>query len=115
MKPVAAVLVALVSVSPALAQPATDTGQVCVGVTIGGQAVPGIDCLNARLKSMVAAERRQAAQIDLLLGAPEHQAPTQEGVFNEAATAERLGDAFGRSVFPQRPVRSFPSPLTAGK
>jgi hypothetical protein len=83
---------------------------LCVDVRVGGDWAGHLACLNAALRSEVAAARRtqgEAAAASLGAGSD----PTRLGLFNEAATAERLGDAFGHSVIPQRPDDQYASPL----
>ncbi len=102
------------ALAPFLAQ--ADTGSdICVGVKIGNEAVDPLKCLNARLQAKVSTERKQTEQTGSLLGSAASQPPTADNLYNDTATRERLGDNYGKSPYPERPVRSFPSPLTNEK
>ena len=110
----AAVILAPLAAGADTAQPAPSS-DVCVDVTIGASHAGNLDCLNQRLRQKVAVEKQQAEQIGELQGTATKAPPTELNLFNQTATQERLGDAFGHSVVPQRPVRTFPNPLTNGK
>ena len=76
---------------------------VCVDVRIGNESTGYLDCINAELRDVVAQQqgRQQVTQMAVQGSMP--SAPSQVGVYNEAATRERLGTSFGNSVIPQRP------------
>lgn len=62
------------------------------------------ECLNIELN-----ERVRAIESSPVISAGSSDnlsiaSPVRQGVFNEAATRLRLGNAFGRSVIPQRPT-----------
>jgi hypothetical protein len=77
--------------------PDQKTPQSCVDVKIGSDRA--YNCLNRELQRMVPGKRfsSQDAPYSATSPAPE------VGTFNQAATRERLGSAFGNSVVPQRP------------
>jgi hypothetical protein len=82
-------------------------GAPCVDVGIGAE--PSYDCLNAQLLRAIP-PRRFSADDDLPL--PANVPAPAAGLFNEAATAEQLGSAFGHATQPQRPPpTSYPAPL----
>lgn len=86
--------------APAQAEPA------CIEVEVNGQRVPAYDCLTLKLNPAAAAnEPRQ----DLRLKSERIATrPSNEiALFNRAATSQRMGNTFGRSVHPQRP----PAPI----
>jgi hypothetical protein len=91
--------VAILSIGPARAQPATH--ESCVDVKVG--SAQSYACLNQRLGD-VARQAHQATQDDAPYDARSPANVT--GQFNEEATRERLGANFGHSVTPQRPPPS---------
>lgn len=106
----AVILAMLASLLPQVAA-AQAVGRTCVDVQIGTERY--YDCLNQALARLVPSERFSAAQ-----NAPyaATSPPAQVGVFNRAATAERMGNALGHSAFPQRPPPPvFPTPLMPGR
>ncbi len=107
---------ALATLSAAMAQsvapPPADGGRhtTCVDVKIGDEQF--YNCLNERLRRLTEQPRFSSTDTTLNAFSP---AP-QVGTFNEAATSERLGSAFGHSVIPQRPPPPvFFSPLMNGR
>ncbi|HVJ51898.1 MAG TPA: hypothetical protein VM689_05515 [Aliidongia sp.] len=83
----------------------------CVDVVIGTERTPNLGCLNDVLRHSTQAERNRQTQASAAASAGVPTTSNELGLFNEAATAERLGDSFGKSVSPQRPARSFGNPL----
>lgn len=77
----------------------------CIEVEVNGERVPAYDCLTQKL-STVADKPRQDPRLK------SEQAVTRPSneisLFNRAATSQRMGNTFGRSVHPQRP----PTPIT---
>jgi len=96
---------------PAWAQeaaPASVAGdKPCVDVRIGGE--PTYGCLNAELARIIPPRSFSAgAELPVPANIP---APAA-GTFNQAATAEQMGTAFGHSTRPQRPPPPvYSSPL----
>jgi hypothetical protein len=78
-------------------------GQSCVDVQIGG--VQSYGCINQEMRHIAETAPRMTIVPDVQASSP---APAT-GTFNRAATQERLGNAFGHSVVPQRPA---PPPLS---
>lgn len=76
---------------------------VCIEVEVDGQRVPAYDCLSAKLAEPAAG--RRAPPPDARLGSERiaAQPGTRLSLFNQAATSQRMGNAFGESVRPQRP------------
>ena len=70
---------------------------VCVDVRIGQETY--YDCLNQKLRRL--AEQSHGAPLESSVTATS-PAPAV-GTYNQAATRERMGNAFGISAFPQRP------------
>lgn len=80
-----------------LAQPCM---AACVEVEVNGLRSLAYDCLSQQLAAA-------SGKAGLALHAPgeaiERQSPNRLGLFNRSATAQRMGNAFGHSVRPQRP------------
>lgn len=107
-------LCALAGIYGAIAgQPAASDGanaQSCIDVEVNGERVPAYDCLTDKLTPAESREPRTAAQ----LGSEQiARRPSNElDLFNQAATRQRMGNAFGKSVQAQRPaVAPAASPL----
>ena len=83
----------------------------CVEVRIGDERVFDWRCLNARLSQQVETEKARQAQAAASLAAAFPSGPTELNLFDEAATAQRLGSSFGHSVIPERPVSTWRNPL----
>ena len=64
------------------------------------------DCVNRTLQALAASAHRSA----IVAPSAATEGASQTGQATESATRERLGDAFGHSVIPQRPVASYASP-----
>lgn len=89
------------------ASPGSGAADACVDVMIGGEST--YSCFNQQIARSIP-PRRFSAGSDLPVGA-NIPAPAA-GTFNQAATAEQLGTAFGHSAVPQRPPPvSYPAPL----
>ncbi len=93
----------VVAESGQIAGPQQDTraAPACVSVEVNGQRAPALDCISDRLAQAVRG-RGGAAQPSLAeqaAGRPSNQL----GMFNHAATANRMGNTFGTSVNAQRP------------
>jgi hypothetical protein len=79
----------------------------CVEVRIGQDSAGRLDCLNRALRAEVD-EVAPMSVGDVTFG----KSQGQLGLVTPAAAKERLGDAYGHSSVPQRPVRTF-APLLA--
>lgn len=75
----------------------------CVDVVVDGHAALSYDCLNQQLSPKETQGRPPAG---LESEAITQRAPNALGLFNQAATSNRMGSNFGTSAFPQRPPRS---------
>jgi hypothetical protein len=83
-----------------------DAAQICVDVRIGQE--PFFSCLNEQLRRLADQSHGPVAQPTVTATSP---APAV-GTYNQAATRERMGTAFGVSAFPQRPPPPvFSNPL----
>ncbi len=93
------ILPMLGAVSP---EPSAD--QACVDVRIGNAR--SYDCINRMLQSLAVSAH------GVVFAAPSAatEATNRTGQATESATRERLGDAFGHSVTPQRPTATFAAP-----
>ncbi|MGH8083100.1 MAG: hypothetical protein ACREP7_21155 [Lysobacter sp.] len=77
----------------------------CVQVRIGNDEAGRWSCLNEAMK----AEVKKTAPIANTQSPGEALAPIGQGLATPAATRQRMGDQYGKSVVPQRPVQQFPS------
>jgi hypothetical protein len=107
----ACALTALVPLPAASAQqgqvPSAPTEPMpCVEVRIGQDRAGSLDCLNRALRAEVDKVAPTVVS-DTTSGAP----PSRLGLATPAAAKERLGNAYGHSLVPQRPPRTFTSPL----
>jgi hypothetical protein len=76
----------------------------CVDVQIGHDRTAALNCLNQSFQRDVAREHsvpQPEAPVDV------HSSSTQLGTANETAARQRMGNTFGVSASPQRPVRVF--------
>lgn len=85
--------------------PASKPSPPCVQVRIGQDEAGRWDCVNDAFKAEVA----RIAPVAAGESPGERLAPIGQGLAVPAATRQRLGDRYGKSVTPQRPVRSFPA------
>ncbi|MGO1072793.1 hypothetical protein [Lysobacter sp. CA199] len=81
----------------------------CVQVRIGQDQAGRWDCINDAFK----AEVDKTAQVTADEPPGERVVPIEQGLAVPAATRQRLGNQYGKSVTPQRPERSFPTPPLA--
>lgn len=80
--------------------------QSCIDVEVNGERVPAYDCLTDKLSPADGHGPRIAAQ---LRSEQIARRPSNElDLFNQAATSQRLGNAFGKSVKAQRPPAAVP-------
>lgn len=92
-------IAALAGIWPLQAQPRNERS--CVDVKIGQEQY--YSCLNQQLATLVPNHRTTAADAPLGINSP----ITALGGFDQAAVHERLGNAFGHSIVPQRPNPGF--------
>ena len=107
MRAAAVTMIAMLGALPALAapaQPVQPTPSQCVDVQIGNDRTAYLNCLNQSFERGVAREHatpQPEAPVDV------HSSSTQVGTANETAARQRMGNSFGVSATPQRPVRVF--------
>lgn len=83
-----------------------DAATPCVEVRIGQDRAGHLDCLNRALRAEVD-KAAPVAPVDPAAGA----SADRIGQPTTAAVKQRLGNAYGHSVEPQRPPRVFAPPL----
>ncbi|GJG96805.1 hypothetical protein [Cupriavidus pauculus] len=98
-----AVIAALIVVSD-LAwadMPDSPAKPTCVDVEVNGERAPSYACLTQQLAPAHSAttEQRQLGSESIA-----NRPSNQLGLYNRAATEHRMGNTFGSSVLPQRPV-----------
>jgi hypothetical protein len=105
----AAVAIWLMAFSVHATEAPAETEPACIEVEVNGQHVPAYDCLTRKLDP---ASGANAKRQDIRLKSEQAAIrPANElGLFNRAATRQRMGNTFGTSVDPQRPATSFPAP-----
>ncbi|OVZ57918.1 hypothetical protein CDO44_16185 [Pigmentiphaga sp. NML080357] len=74
----------------------------CIEVEVNGQRSPSYGCLTQKLQP-TPAPRNLEGTPELASEAIVQRSSNQLGLFNRAATANRMGNTFGTSVYPQRP------------
>ncbi len=79
---------------------ATDTA-ACVEVEVDGVRAPSYNCLSQKLQPKATPNSTTPPQMgsEAIVQRPSNQL----GLFNRAATSNRMGNTFGTSVYPQRP------------
>ncbi len=84
----------------------------CIDVEVDGVRAPSYACLTQKLSPIKDGAARQAAAQGLASETTMQRPSNQLGLFNRAAMANRMGNTFGTSVYPQRPPTQAPiSPL----
>ncbi|MGO4264523.1 MULTISPECIES: hypothetical protein [Stenotrophomonas] len=74
----------------------------CIEVQVNGERIPAWDCLQRKLAPAAGtAARPNLPEAERLMRKPGNQLLQ----YNLEGTRQRMGDAFGRSVVPQRPAR----------
>ncbi|MDP9902443.1 hypothetical protein J2W36_004720 [Variovorax ginsengisoli] len=87
--------------------PPKDAAPSCIEVEVDGARAPSYACLSERLRPT---EGTRPPHDPTLGSEAIVQRPgNQLGVFNRAATGHRMGNAFGNSVYPQRPPVTQPA------
>lgn len=74
----------------------------CIEVEVNGQRSPSYGCLTQKLQPTPVPRNMEGAP-ELASEAIVQRSSNQLGLFNRAATANRMGNTFGTSVYPQRP------------
>lgn len=94
----------------ALAQEAPKTSSACVDVEVDGQRTMSYQCLQEKLQEKAAQEALRPAGPNS--ESITRQAPNQLGMPTPATLSNRMGNALGSSIKPQRPAPTpMPSPL----
>lgn len=79
-----------------------DDAAPCIEVQVNGERIPAWDCLQRKLAPPPkAAKSPTLPEAERLMRQPGNQLMQ----YNLEGTRQRMGDAFGRSVVPQRPAR----------
>ena len=79
-----------------------DDAAPCIEVQVNGERIPAWDCLQRKLAPASKAARSPTLpEAERLIRQPGNQLMQ----YNLEGTRQRMGDAFGRSVVPQRPAR----------
>ncbi|WP_329849322.1 hypothetical protein [Stenotrophomonas pavanii] len=74
----------------------------CIDVQVNGERIPAWDCLQRKLAPASKAAKSPALpEAERLMRQPGNERMQ----YNLEGTRQRMGDAFGRSVVPQRPAR----------
>lgn len=81
----------------------------CVEVEVNGYRAPSYDCLSQQM----APRARAPHEAPGLASEGVARTPSNQlGLFNRAATSNRMGSNFGNSAFPQRPAPIYTSPVS---
>lgn len=74
----------------------------CIEVLVNGERIPAWDCLQRKLAPATRPAKSAALpEAERLMQQPSNQLMQ----YNLEGTRQRMGDAFGRSVVPQRPAQ----------
>jgi hypothetical protein len=82
----------------------------CVAVDIAGHKAGDAECAAQKLQDAARQAQDRAKDQPVPSVASATSPDTEIGVANQAATKQRLGDNFGKSVLPQRPTAPPPAP-----
>ncbi|EKT4089078.1 hypothetical protein [Stenotrophomonas maltophilia] len=100
-----ALALALLLALPSLRAEETKTREEavpCIEVQVNGERIPAWDCLQRKLAPAAKPAKSPALpEAERLMRQPGNQLMQ----YNLEGTRQRMGDAFGRSVVPQRPAR----------
>lgn len=91
------------------ASASADPAASCIEVEVDGVRAPSYACLTQKMSPNKDAAARQAAAQGLASEAIVQRPSNQLGLFNRAAMANRMGNTFGTSVYPQRPPSTAPT------
>ncbi len=95
--------------APAASAPAAaDDAASCIEVEVNGEKTPSFACLTQKLRPAADAQKNSpppAFGSEAIILRPSNQL----GLFNRAATSNRMGNTFGTSVYPQRPPPQVPA------
>lgn len=95
----------------AMEPPSAQEPSACIDVEVNGQRIPSYECLSSRL-APVARDADRHATAPLASERVATRPSNEIGLFNQAATQQRMGNTFGTSVEAQRPPTPPPvSPI----
>jgi len=86
------------------------TTRSCTDVEIDGRRVPSYDCLS----QLMTPRETHAGAPALSADAAQSAMSNRAGLYNASALQHRMGSNLGKSVYPWRPVVSFPTPILGG-
>ncbi|HEY2346398.1 MAG TPA: hypothetical protein VGH80_11005 [Xanthomonadaceae bacterium] len=99
----ASALAATLPVHAGSTQPSRSAASApCVQVRIGRDSAGRLDCLNQTLRAEVDQARPLAIDV-----ATDAQSPSRLGLPTPAEVKQRLGNAYGHSLVPQRPAQTY--------
>ncbi len=81
----------------------------CVEVEVDGVRAPSYACLTQKMSPSTGTSGSQRPPSGLASEAIVQRPSNQLGLFNRAAMSNRMGNAFGTSVYPQRPPSQAPA------
>lgn len=84
--------------------------QPCVTVDVAGERAGGVHCVAERLDRAAKDAQARAANVPELAVPTARSRDVVTGVANQTATRQRMGNAYGQSVYPQRPAAPVPPP-----
>lgn len=106
-----AALACALAASAAAAAAPDNAEASCFDVEVNGQRAPSYGCLTQKLQPKPAPGKMEGGP-ELASEAIVQRASNQLGLFNRAAMANRMGNTFGTSVYPQRPpTPQYGSPI----
>ncbi|GAA4322156.1 hypothetical protein GCM10023144_01910 [Pigmentiphaga soli] len=89
-------------------------GPSCFDVEVNGQRAQSYECLTQKM--MPAPQPQGDAQATMRSEQIAQRPANQLGLANRAATAVRMGNTFGKSVYPQRPPNAVQhAPIIPGR
>ena len=95
--------------APAASAPAADDAGSCIEVEVNGEKTPSFACLTQKLRPAAGVGKATPPPPALGSEAIILRPSNQLGLFNRAATSNRMGNTFGTSVYPQRPPPQVPA------
>ncbi|WP_347900612.1 hypothetical protein [Pseudomonas purpurea] len=103
MKPFSTLAACLLLISALPSAHAEEAKEGCVEVSVDGYKAPDYKCLSQQMGNAegntASQKNQQAMQVPI-----NKRPPNQVGLATPAATSTRMGNTFGSSVKPQRPV-----------
>ncbi|SAI65578.1 Uncharacterised protein [Bordetella ansorpii] len=99
---------AVLAQAPAVPSDSRAAPASCVDVEVNGYRAPSYDCLSQQMAPRARAPHENPA---LASEGVARMPSNQLGLFNRAATSNRMGSNFGNSAFPQRPAPIYTNPV----